>query len=217
MARRPPKRKLLVEGETEKRVNPYLVEANGITWEEDDRPVVYIQPYDGIENLLTPGVIDAELKASRLEALELLVDANGSAPRQWQRIRNRYREIFSQPLPDDIPDSGLTHIPDEGARFGLWIMPNNRYAGMLEDHLIEMIPPSSGSLFALAQRCVENAKRSGAPFRDAHRAKAEIHTWLAWQDEPGRQLHEAVLHQILEPRSASSQPFIDWFRRLFEL
>ena len=37
-------RKLLVEGDTDKRVIPFLMEANGIEWERDGRPVVRIEP-----------------------------------------------------------------------------------------------------------------------------------------------------------------------------
>lgn len=56
----------------------------------------------------------------------------------------------------------------------------------------------------------------GATF-DAKRRrdKARIHSWLAWQREPGKQLHEAVAHRTLDARSPQAGPFVDWFRRLF--
>ena len=47
-------RRLLVEGDTDKRVIPFLMEANGIEWERDGRPVVRIEPYNGVEELLKP-------------------------------------------------------------------------------------------------------------------------------------------------------------------
>ena len=52
-------RKLIVEGATDKRVIPYLMEANGVAWESDGRPVVYIEPNNGIEALLKDGVIES--------------------------------------------------------------------------------------------------------------------------------------------------------------
>ena len=52
-------------------------------------------------------------------------------------------------------------------------------------------------------------------FKDVHKTKAVIHTWLAWQDEPGPQLHEAVKHRVLDPKKPESRAFVDWFRRLF--
>ena len=44
-------RKLLVEGDTDKRVIPFLMEANGVEWEMDGRPIVCIDPYNGVEEL----------------------------------------------------------------------------------------------------------------------------------------------------------------------
>ena len=44
-------RKLLVEGATDRRVIPWLMEANGVAWEHDGQPVVYIEPNNGIEDL----------------------------------------------------------------------------------------------------------------------------------------------------------------------
>jgi hypothetical protein len=96
-------------------------------------------------------------------------------------------------------------------------MPDNRFVGMLEDFLIQLLPAESEALFDLAKRCVSDASSSGAPFKVTHRRKAEIHTWLAWQDDPGRQLHEAVHHRLLDPRGPESQPFVKWFRALFRV
>ena len=56
-------KKLLVEGDTDKRVIPYLMEANGVGWGSRENPVVFIQPYGGIEELLARRVIENELKA----------------------------------------------------------------------------------------------------------------------------------------------------------
>ena len=210
-------RKLLVEGDTDKRVIPFLMEANGIEWERSGRPVVYIEPYNGVEELLKPGVVEAELRASGLEILGVMVDANGDAFDRWNRIRNLCRDEFDD-LPDEIPEGGLETVhPETRARFGVWIMPDNRFSGMLEDFLIRLIPEESRGLYELAEKCVAEAARSGAPFKDAHKAKAEICTWLAWQDEPGRQLHEAVHHRVLDPERPESQPFVNWFRHLFEV
>ena len=94
-------------------------------------------------------------------------------------------------------------------------MPDNRSKGMLEDLLVQLVPRESESLFDLAKRCVGEATERGAPFKSAHLTKAEVHTWLAWQDDPGRSLHQAVDHRILDPMRAESKPFVRWFRSLF--
>ena len=96
-------------------------------------------------------------------------------------------------------------------------MPDNQFSGMLEDFLVQLIPENSRDLLEIAENCVAEARRNGAPFKEVHRTKAEVHTWLAWQDEPGKQLHQAVDHRVLDPEKPESRPFVDWFRRLFQL
>ena len=203
-----------MEGATELRVIPYLMEANGIAWGPRGDPVVHIAPNNGADQLLKRGVIESELAASGLEALGVVIDANGDAVRRWSQIRDRCSNEFDG-LPDEIPENGLEVDHRDGPRFGVWIMPDNRFRGMLEDFLIRLIPDEYGALYGLAQSCVAEAARNGASFKDTHMRKAEIHTWLAWQDEPGSQLHEAVKHRVLDPTKPESRAFVDWFRRLF--
>ena len=204
-----------MEGATEQRVIPYLMEANGVTWERGREPVD-IDPGGGIPKLLKPGVIEAEIRASGLEALGLVVDANGDARGRWTQIRARCLKQFTS-LPKRIPKGGLQAVHPTGPRFGVWIMPDNRFSGMLEDLLVGLIPNEGQPLYEFAKTCVEDAAAKGAPFKGVHRTKAEIHTWLAWQDEPGKQLHQAVDHRVLQPQRPESQTFVHWFRRLFDL
>ena len=152
MTRRILPKKLLVEGDTDKRVMPFLLEANGVVWNAGGQPVVHIESYDGVEEMLKPGAIEGELAASGLEALGAVVDANGDAHRQWTRIRNRCQEHLP-PLPTAIPEEGLQVATAAGPRFGVWIMPDNRSTGMLEDFLAQLAPNESKCLFALAQQC----------------------------------------------------------------
>lgn len=53
--------------------------------------------------------------------------------------------------------------------------------------------------------------------KPTHHDKADIHTWLAWRDPPGRQLHDAVKQRILRPDSPHAAPFVRWFRRTFDV
>lgn len=207
-------KKLLVEGDADKRVIPFLMEANGVAWEIGDQHVVHIEPHNGIDELLKPGVIEAELRASGLESLGVLVDANGDAQQRWTQIKNRIREQFED-LPEEIPEDGLNVVHFDGPRFGVWIMPDNRFSGMMENFLVRLIPSDSQDLYDLAENCVAEARRNGAPFKEVHRTKASVHTWLAWQDEPGKQLHQAVHHRVLDPNKRESQAFVNWFRQLF--
>ena len=206
-------RRLLVEGGADKRVIPYLMEANGVEWRRGREPVM-IEAQGSVEGILERGVIEAELRATDLEALGVIVDADSDAAARWTAIRNRCQSEFED-LPTDIPAGGLITLHTAGVRFGVWIMPDNRLVGMLEDFLIRLLRTDSEALFDLAKKCVSEASTSGAPFKEAHRTKAELHTWLAWQNEPGKQLHEAVHHRVLDPERPESAPFVQWFRALF--
>ena len=207
-------KKLLVEGLTDKLVLPYLLEANGVEWKKGSEPVD-IWPCGGIDQMLKSGAIEAELlAASGLEALGVVVDANGDAHRQWTRVRDKCKGPFPS-LPVEIPAEGLQKTHTDGRRFGVWIMPDNRMKGALEDFLAQLVPIKSNRLFNLAEHCVEEAAERGATFKPTHSTKAAIHTWLAWQDEPGKSLHQAIDHRVLDPEKAESKPFVSWFRRLF--
>ena len=120
-------------------------------------------------------------------------------------------------MPSQIPSEGLILEHDYGVRFGVWIMPDNRLCGMLEDYLVSLVPDDQRDLLELARMSVAQAKAAGAPFREVHRTKAELHTWLAWPDKPGSQLHVAVLRRLLIPNRLESRRFITWFRNLFEI
>ena len=135
---------------------------------------------------------------------------NGNASESVATISSIYCPKTSQ-------RAAWTFSHSDGPRFGVWIMPNNQFSGMLEDFLIQLIPDDSQRLYELAQNCVSEAARHAAPFKEVHKKKAEIHTWLAWQDEPGPQLHQAVHHRVLDPEKPESQSFVNWFRSLFDV
>ena len=209
-------RKLLVEGPTDKSVIPYLMEANGVAWPDPPVSPVFIEPYGSVDEILKPEVIALEIGASGLEALGVVVDANGDAGARWDEVRTWCSSEFAD-LPEQIPVGGLDVVHSDGVRFGVWIMPDNRLTGMLEDFLVRLIPDDSSGLYELAASSVADAKRRGAPFRDVQVRKAEIHTWLAWQDPPDLRLHDAVKHAVLNPARAESRTFVNWFRRLFRV
>jgi hypothetical protein len=52
---------------------------------------------------------------------------------------------------------------------------------------------------------------------DTHCDKANIYTWLAWQNPPGRQLHQAIIERILNPQHPNAQKFVKWFKNLYGL
>ncbi len=208
---------LLVEGDEDKRVIPELIEANGIHWGKSPKEaVVFIKSCNGVENLLDKKQINTELKASDLQILGIIVDADEIPKARWQRVRQCLIESFPG-VPSELPDTGLIASNTDGIKIGVWMMPDNKKRGMLETFLHFLLPENNQNLWLHAEDALSYATESGAPYKAAHRDKAKIHTWLAWQNPPGRQLHNALTEKILNPQSEYSVPFMTWFRELFEI
>ena len=167
---------------------------------ERDQPEKWpadIVEYDGVELLLKPGVIEAELKSPGLKALGVLVDANTDPVGRWNRIRGTSDRMPM--IPPDLPTDGLVMQNDEGLRFGVWLMPNCASKGMLETFLALFIDNPTTGLWAFVEAHCKQAKTTHqAPYSLAHLDKALIHAWLALQDPPGQQLHRRDYPKHLE-------------------
>lgn len=207
---------LLVEGEQEKRFIPELMEANDVNWGDKNNPIVYIDPLHGFDNLANPGVISARLKLRDLSALGIIIDADDNPSGRWQSIRNA--ALKSVPtIPESLPKEGLIISTPDGIKFGIWMMPNNEMCGMLETFITYLIPTESEEVWSFAQEVAQEAKNRGAKFKDSHLDKANIYTWLAWQDPPGRQLHNAITERILDPKHPEAKKFVQWFKKLYNI
>ena len=216
MARFNPKR-LLVEGDEDRRVIPEVMDKFVAWGETKAQAVVEIESSGGIERLLEPGAIEAEINLPGLQALGIIIDADDQRAGRWASVVRRCREGLPD-FPEVLPDGGLIYQATTGLRVGVWIMPDNQSSGMLETFLGQLIPIEQDQLWAFAQQASAEAKeKHRAPCSDSHRDKADIHTYLAWLDPPGQQLHHAVLHKALEGRTPLGLRFARWFVGLFEL
>ena len=214
------KKVLVVEGRSEVFVIPYLMEANGVAWGKGKNTVVNIKDYDGYSNIVQTDEIATILQDSNLTALGIIIDADETPFDRWQSIRNACHKSMPD-LPIEMPENGLicdvTNVNNDKVKFGIWMMPDNKESGMLETFLAYMIPNETEMLWQFAQSSVEEATNQGANFTEFQRDKANIYTWLAWQNPPGRQLHQAVMEKILDPTHPNAQKFVTWFKELYGL
>ncbi|MBD2665659.1 hypothetical protein B6N60_04545 [Richelia sinica FACHB-800] len=212
-------KKLIVEGEQDKRVIPELMEANGVPWPKGKEPVD-IEAY-GSDGFIDNKKISTRLKASGLTHLGLIIDADENPEDRWQSIRNACLKVETiqksiDDFPEKMPETGMI-INMNNQKFGIWMMPDNQNRGMLETFLAYMIKDESEPLWQYAQEVVIEAKTKGAKFIDEHTDKAYIYSWLAWQKPPGRQLHNAIQEEILNPQHPKAQVFVKWFKDLYDL
>lgn len=54
-------------------------------------------------------------------------------------------------------------------------------------------------------------------FPPAHKIKARLHTWLAWQEEPGKPMGLSITARYLDADALHAQQLIKWLRQLFDL
>lgn len=200
---------LLVEGPEDQHVIQHLSTKNGVA-----RGSFEIVAKGGYENLLN--TLDVELDGSELQRLGIVVDADSDITTRWHSLRNRLQRCGYASLPQQ-PQSGGIIIEDlDQVTLGIWIMPNNQLPGMLEDFITYLVPPGD-PLWDHAKQCTADIPANERRFASHQQVKAEIHTWLAWQEFPGTSLGLAITRQYLDSRLPIAQQFLTWLRQLFSI
>jgi hypothetical protein len=199
-------RLLWVEGKDDSAVTQSLCLAHGI-------PGVFkVQAKNGVDEVLD--TFFTELRAPGIERFGLVLDANGDAQARWESIRRvleseGYVEVSKRLQTGGMIISGTAHRP----RFGAWVMPDNTSPGALEDFAARLVPPAD-ALFQRAGEAIDAIPEEHRRFPHARRAKAHIHTWLAWQEDPGSPMGQAIGKDDLDANAPAAQTFVAWLRRL---
>jgi hypothetical protein len=149
------------------------------------------------------------------QVIGVMLDADKpSIEGRWQSIKAKLKH-YSYVFPN-IPDADGTVVESitDQPKLGFWLMPNNQDSGMLEDFCAELAEPAS---LAFARECVEQAHGMDiTTFKEVHRSKAVIHTYLAWHDEPGYPLGKAITSQALRPHTDVAVKFTNWLIRTYQ-
>jgi len=180
-----------------------------------DAPV-RIEVGKSADEILDRDYLNLLLKSSDIDCLGIMLDADTKPRSRYQRIRNECLAYFPS-LPDDISTNGVVAEDGEGKRFGVWVMPDNTSDGGLETFLRRMVPSEAEPLWRHAGESFESAKGIGAACRECHYAKAQLYTWLAWQDPPGQHPGIALTKKMLDPLAVSATPFVNWFKTLYRM
>jgi len=143
------------------------------------------------------------------ERLAIIVDANADPAKRWEQLR---AEVTCAPLPEDPEEDGTILAFPTGRNIGIWIMPDNSEPGSLESFLstIRSTEDPQPELWDKASQCIP----ANALFASKDRPKAELHTWLAWQKEPGPSFKVAFGIGCFDLSHPLAQRLADFFRRL---
>jgi hypothetical protein len=207
---------LLVEGKDEQFTLPFFMDEYVVWGDQKTDWVAEIKELDGIENLLRPGLIEAESKTPGLKALGVILDANDTFESRWSRVRERFRKIAAG-FPEDLSPDGLIHETQEGLRLGVWVMPDNHSRGMLETFLSFLLVPDRIPLWDFARESCNRASGIVGCYSPAHRDKAHVHTYLAWVEPPSLSLPYSILKRAFDVKQPRAESFARWFMDLYQI
>ena len=195
---------LFVEGTDDREFVYQLCNRHAI----DNKEHFEVRASQGVVAALNAFETAARLKRER--AIGLIVDADDDLGRRWQEVQARLDKLgHSTPA---LIEAGLIIEPSDGPRLGIWVMPDNTLPGALEDFASALVP-ASDALWPRARAAVADIPSELRQCR--HDPKVVIHTWLAWQEEPGTPLGLALAKRYLDAEHAAAKRLADWLRRLF--
>lgn len=208
---------LLVEGRDDLHVLSALAEIYEIT------ETFSIKDTEGIERLFDdlPIVLATarhrELKFD-IERLGVVIDANNEISERWKSIYDILK-AKGYPIKNKTDNNGLI-IEDDSKEIpfvGVWIMPDNNKNGMLEDFFRDFIPEND-KLISKVNLCIDEVSNDKELPTPKPRSKAEIRTWLAWQEKSESRMGYALSDKKdhLNIHNENTVKFIDWIKRLFQ-
>jgi hypothetical protein len=153
-----------------------------------------------------------ELSTGRV--VGFVLDADSPLLDRWNAVRDRLSRVGVD-APRQPPAEGFVGRSETfRAGVGVWLMPDNRHDGKLETFLRTLID-ADDPLIDHATSATDAAKQLGAEFPNVDRIKALLHTWLAWQEEPGRPFGTAIRAGFFRHGSEAATAFVAWFKRLY--
>ncbi len=194
-----PIRALFVEGQEDEHVIGHIAKRARI------EATFSIVPKGG-DVALIKSIIPEIIHPGRV-AVGFVIDADENPDSQWRKISDRLRRRSIQAPPK--PEFEGTVI-DGRPRVGIWLMPDNKDTGELENFVTKMVPDDN-PVWPLAEDYIEAVPRSCLHTKPV---KAKVHAWLATHERPFR-MGEAIRNQAFDIDGPLCQSFIAWLRRLF--
>lgn len=182
-------------------------------------PAFEIRRKDGIDQLLKG--IRWEIEIEDYKAVGIIADADDNLTSRWQSVAYKLKEAHI--IPPIKPNPSGTIIPSrtivigdrpvDRPRVGVWLMPDNKSPGELEDFIASLIP-AGDQVWPLSDAYIDSIPHAHRKFSQKKTQRAKVHAWLATRRSP-RPLGTAITARDLNIESSEGQLFIDWLRRLF--
>lgn len=214
---------LLVEGNDDQDFFKAYCELTGILSVEVIPPKnLNASTGDGWSNLVKNlPILLSQIKAGDVDKLGIVLDADyppdnsGGFSKRYQLITNELTKFgYSIPNNSSHNKGELYSHPDGLPSVGLWIMPDHKNDGMLEDFVESMVSDATQiSLLRHAGSSIDSLPDTLFN-KSLHLTKAKIFTWRAWQKRPGVSLNKALRDGILDRSKSAS--FENWLKMTFK-
>jgi len=141
--------------------------------------------------------IEDEFRPDETTGLAIVADMDLLADNRWESLRGTLEKFGFDSLPGVPSKDGLVARQEQNPALGVWMMPNNESAGMPASFACKLVAGEDPAWVHARKTVATLPEGAGRFSRERHLEKALIHTWLAWQEEPGRQLGTAVAKNYL--------------------
>ncbi len=172
----------------------------------------------GIDNVLKATQLNLIAGFSAVERIGIVIDADDDLNKRWQSVSSILTKAGYKDLPTSPNAQGTIIKQIYLPIFGVWIMPDNQVKrGYLETFLTYLVPDSENNkTWQQAQKCVAELEEKPFVKETAdYTTKAEIHTFLAWQEEPGKPFGQSITAKYLKADNLQCENFVNWLKRLF--
>jgi hypothetical protein len=209
---------LIVEGKHDASVFAELLKKHDliISREENGQEKeIVIKPQGGFEELkknLTQIIKVAD------NNLAVVVDADDKdITDRWRSLTDRLKNsgYSAKNIPSAPLANGTKIEDDELPTIGIWIMPDNSSAGKIETFLKKIVADDRTDLWQFAEETIE--KLPQILFKSKDKEKAHIHTYLAWQKDPGISMGTAIQAKCFQHDKPEAKSFVEWIKRVFDL
>lgn len=194
---------LLVEGWIDKTIVQSIIELN------QSKPEIDITPCGGIDKLIAG--IKGVIRAENYMAVGIMVDANSNPINRWNMISDQVKATGIN-MPDVLDPSGV--IIDGQPRVGVWLMPDNRTPGEIEDFVAKLIPHND-PIWPKSQRYIDSIPEYQRRFPSAKITKAKTFAWVSTRKRPGL-IDSAINRQDLDLSRDSYKSFVGWLEELYQ-
>lgn len=195
---------LLVEGKDDLMVFKNVLENHQIkeSFEVEDK--------NGRESLFKS--LPLYFKADK-KTIGVVLDADFGLKKTWGKLKGILTEKGYRP--NELNKQGTILTAHGMPKFGVWIMPDNKENGMLEDFIKHLVPKGDVAMPFVEETLQELEGEKLNKYKDIHRSKARVHTWLAWQKDPGTPMGLAIAKTYLDANAGLSRRFVKWINDLF--